>query len=256
MPLRNIGTDLSPLVFDDDYEIIDEKKLAEYIGEIILGYYLHVKKIIDQLDSGSGPTNEESIQAAIKLLNSTDSQKLKGFLFQHMSWIALAMQYKTTNLKMVRPHDAPAQQGIDGLAILLCDDGLIDKIIITEDKCSKEPRKRIQSEVYPEFDDFESGKSNNKIVSGITSLVGYDENLLKKIEPNIVNKSLWQYRIGVTRNDNYQTPNDRKALFNDYDKHVFGSQERRHAATIYIPDTDNWSENLKDKIIQYLNSRK
>lgn len=255
MPIRHIGTDISPLVYDDDYRVIDIDKLAEYIGEIMLGYYQHIKDIIDNLGTVKGPTIKSTKDAALDILNTKETDKLKGLLFQHMSWIALAMQYNTTNLKMVRPHDALAQHGLDGLAILLNEDGTINKIIITEDKCTDNPRHTITAKVYPEFDNIEKGKVNNQIVSGISSLVGYDRNLLAKIEPNICNQDFWQYRIGITRNDNYQDATDRQRLFKGYDSHVKGDVRKRHAATINIQDTAAWAFDLRDRIINYLTTK-
>lgn len=256
-PIRHIGTDYLPLVYDDDYEIIDEKILAKYIGEIILGYYAYVKDIIDQLDNDNGPSNNEMIDAAIAKLNDLNIEHLKGYLFQHMSWIALATKYHSKNLRMFKPHDAAAQHGIDGLALLLDDDNNIKTIIITEDKCTKEPRNVMTNQVFPEFDEYENGKCYNKIISGIESLIGEDRTLRKRIMVNVANKNLWQYRIGISRGDTHNGSDDRrKALFKDYEKHVADPKERRHAATIYIADTNAWAINIKDKVITYLNSKK
>lgn len=256
-PIKCIGTDFYPLFYDDDYEIIDEKILAKYIGEIILGYYAYVKDIIDQLDNDNGPSNNEMIDAAIGKLNALSKEHLKGYLFQHMSWIALASKYHSRQLRMYKPHDAAAQHGIDGLALLLDNDWNIKTIIITEDKCTKEPRTVMNSQVFPEFDDYENGKCYNKIISGIESLIGEDRTLRKRIMKNVANKNLWQYRIGISRDDAHNGSDDkRKALFKYYDEHVSDPQERRHAATIYIADTNAWATNLKDEVIKYLNSKK
>ena len=255
MPINHIGTDLLPLVYDDDYEVNDEDKLAEYIGDIILGYYYKVKDVIDELDSSTGISTDDAIDAAIRKLNDALPNHLKGYIFQHMSWVALASQYHDERLKMMKPHDAPAQHGIDGLALLLDENENVERIIITEDKCTVDPRSKIRSQVYPEFDDFEKSTYDNKIISGIAEIIGTRE-LRNKIEPDIFKKELWQYRIGINRTQLDEEGTKRRKLFKDYDSHVANPETRRHAATIFIPDTEIWAENMKSKIIKYLESKK
>lgn len=255
MPIKHIGTDMLPIVYDDDYVVADEDKLVKFIGDILLGRFFYIKRIIDNLDDRKGPNIKDEKDAAIQKLNSTNISHLKGLLFQHLSWIALATQYGTSNLKMIKPHDEPIEHGLDGFAILLNNDGSINKIIITEDKCSDDPRNRITQEVFPEYDQIEKGIKDNIIISNITSLVGENPSYFDKIEPNIANKQLWQYRIGITRDSKHDAIENRRDLFKDYEKHVADPQERRHAATILIPDTKAWATDLRDKIIDYIKSR-
>jgi len=48
-PIRIIGTDLSPLVIDDDYEVVDKQQLAEWIAQLVWGEYGHIYMIIENL---------------------------------------------------------------------------------------------------------------------------------------------------------------------------------------------------------------
>ena len=48
-PINIIGMDLSPLVIDDDYEVVDKQQLAEWIAIMMLGQYAHIYMIIEKL---------------------------------------------------------------------------------------------------------------------------------------------------------------------------------------------------------------
>ncbi len=53
MPFNLIDTDCSHLVIDYEYEITDNDLLAEYIGELVLGHYVHILNIINSLSSST-----------------------------------------------------------------------------------------------------------------------------------------------------------------------------------------------------------
>ena len=59
MPFIYNDCDCLPLVIDNEFEINNEDKLAEYIGMIVLGHYAHVKRIINTL-ANTNPTIADS----------------------------------------------------------------------------------------------------------------------------------------------------------------------------------------------------
>lgn len=52
-----------------------------------------------------------------------------------ISWLQLANQNKG-NIFQQSPHSQPSMHGFDGFAIKLTPDNMIERIVITEDKCT------------------------------------------------------------------------------------------------------------------------
>lgn len=77
--------------------------------------------------------------------------KVDGWLFQMISWLQLANQYKGYRFFNNPPHPQPSMHGIDGLAVKFTPDNTIERIVITEDKCTEDARKTITSKVWPKF---------------------------------------------------------------------------------------------------------
>src|SRR5699024_295554 len=159
-------------VIDYEYEVTDKDLLAEYVGELIIGQYIHILKIINTLSSTSSNPPNKAIDIAIEKLNVIGDVHIvhrDGWLFQMISWLALAHRNLGNKYHTQHPHFAPAQHGIDGLSVLLNKDNTINKIIITEDKCTTNPRNTIRQEVFPEFKHFEDGKKDSVLVSVLSS---------------------------------------------------------------------------------------
>lgn len=259
MPFNLIDTDCSPLVIDYEYQIVDKDLLAGYVGEMLLGHHLHINRILNSLSTIFPVHPNDSIDNIIEKINSTSIEKRDGWLFQMISWIVLA-QRNTGNIFFANyPHFAPAQHGIDGLAITLNNDGTLKNIIITEDKCTTNPRNKITQQVFPEFVAFENGEKNNALVSIISTLIGNLDSgaILQNIQNDIFQNEFRIYRIGITREDRHNCNAGRVSLFKDYNKHVSGATpERRSGATIHLNNMRNWMQDFADKVINYLESKK
>lgn len=267
-PIRIIGTDLSPLVVDDDYEVIDKQQLAEWISQLVLGEYGHIYMIIEQLAPAETPSNNGLIDYMIERLDvPSDNETLidhrDGWLFQMMSWIALNIKlhqvYPDDTIFMVAPHDARAKHGLDGLAMVLTADNKIERIIITEDKCTTNPRSFVRDKVFPEFSDFERHIYDNKLKSELTQFVSPVTNpdLYVKLSPSFADHENWTYRIGVTREICHNTDKGRQRLFKGYDTIVIGDVERRKGASIILEDELRiWMQNLSDRVKNILESKK
>jgi hypothetical protein len=263
MPFKFDKFDCSPLVIDDEYSITDEGKLAEYVGEVVLGYFAHVKRIINELEVSGSKVGENEIDLAIAKVNSSGKNdveiyKRDGWLFQIISWLALLVENKGKSFYCQQPHDAPAQHGIDGVAIILSTEFLIEQLIITEDKCTTNHRDRI-AEIWEEFREFEKGSNNNKLVSRISALIEHlnDGKVLEANQNNIYNNNLRKYRVGLNRKDGHQSSNGRKKLFKDYDNCVTGDDpHRRFASTVHQNGIRNWMEQFSLKVIAYLNTKR
>lgn len=266
-PINIIGTDLTPIVIDDDYEVIDKHQLAEWIAVMMLGQYGHIYMIIEKLSPEETPSNNELIDYMLTKLNvpkdnDTLIEHRDGWLFQMISWIALNIKlhtdYPDCAIHMVAPHDAPAKHGIDGLAMVVTADKKIGRIVITEDKCTTGPRSFVRDKVLPEFADYEKHVYDNKLTSELTQFVNpaiYPD-LYIALSPSFANHENWTYRIGITRKDCHDSEKGRKKLFEGYDSTVNGNIVRRKGASINLPELRAWMQDLSDCVATILQSKK
>ena len=233
MPLTIRKTIGAPIYTDYEYEVNDKDLLAEMICQLILGNNYHIQRVIKDLAPDYPEIDKESIRYQInQLKQSIDvrdceyTYKIDGWLFQFMSWIVLVIQHKGDNFKIQYPHSQPAMQGIDGLAITLHENNTIERIIITEDKCTTNPRKTILEKVFPEFSEFDNNASkNNALQQQIQSLIGADGYII--IQNDIKKKEYRQYRIGITREDSHNSQEGRNSLFKGYDSCISGTDVER-----------------------------
>ena len=263
MPFQYNECNCAPLVIDNEYDINNEDLLAEYVGRVVLGHFAHIKRIIRVL-STTAPTVEntdiELAQVRLATPGKSDKQieKRDGWVFQIISWLALFSAHSDKRFFCQQPHDAPAQHGLDGVAIILNDSFQIDAIIITEDKCTENHRV-VLPDVWEEFKQFEAGDHNNKLVSRISALIETlnDGDVLAANQNNIYLKELRMYRVGINRNDTYQADDKRKKLFKGYDVCVTGeTPHRRFAASLYKDDIRAWMDQFCQKVIGYLETQK
>ena len=69
---------------------------------------------------------------------------------------------------------------------------------------------------------------------------------LKQTKMTFIKRSCGKYRVGINRNDTYQTVEKRKKLFNGYDTCVIGKDpHRRYASTIHRDDIRDWMEQFQ-----------
>lgn len=267
VPLKMVVMDCTPLVVDYGYEVTDKDLLAGWIAELCLGNFLHLREVIEQLNPDIPISEDEAIEAVIELLNVPSDNKTlverrDGWLFQMMSWIALNLdlhhKFKPEQFEMAPPHTKPGQHGLDGIAVVMDDNMNIDRIIITEDKCSTGPENIIKNQIFPEFDSFEERKQDNRIKTGVTSLIipiG-GRQVASKLKNDIARLDYRRYRIGITRKEEHESQEGRKKLYTGYDSHVKGNVERRMAASVFLPDLRDWMSDLSNKVVKVLNSRK
>jgi hypothetical protein len=259
MPFKLIDTDCAPSFIDYEYEITNKDLLAEHVGEMLLGHHFHVLKIINSLSATLPIQPDKSIEKTIEKIYSADPEKRDGWFFQMISWIVLAKRNNGKIFYSNYPHFAPAQHGIDGLAITLNENGTLETVFITEDKCTTSPRGKITQQVFPEFTAFEEGEKNNALIGIISSLISHLDagKILESIQNDIFNNDFRQYRIGITRTEEHNDKKGRKALFKNYEKIIVGDKPaRRSGATIYIGDLRNWMADFADKVISYLEGKK
>lgn len=253
---------IGSLCKDYEYEVTDKNELAEKISQLIMGNALHVSRALKGLDPKYRVTDKDAIESAIKRLelrskSNVDMYKVDGWLFQMMSWLALAKQHVGDIFYQEVPHSQPSKHGIDGLAIKLNADNTIDKIIITEDKCTEDAYSIVHTKIYPEFVEFENGDRNNAIFQQVEALISarLGEQFFD-IQDDIVKPKYRQYRIGITRQTKDNSDDGRSKLYSNYDKKVTGTDiERRTASSICLNDQErHWMEDLNNMLIAKLQS--
>lgn len=243
---------LAPLCKDYEFVVNDKNQLAELIAKLMMGWSYHVSRLIKNLDPHYPNVNKATIQSQLKVLNGDDTTKIDGWLFQMISWLVLAEQHKgDPNFFQYSPHPQKAMHGLDGIAVTLKADGSIDRIIITEDKCTDSPRGKITQQVYPEFVEIEAGTKNNAIMQQVAVLLS-DEALIR-VQNDITNPRYRQYRIAITRLDMHNSDDGRKTLFRDYEMKIGGPDvDRRTCSTTNFDNMRVWMDDLKQLVIAAL----
>lgn len=253
---------IGSLCKDYEYEITDKKELAENISQLIIGNAFHVSRALRGMDPRYRVADKEIIESSIKRLelrgrSDIDMCKVDGWLFQMMSWLALAKQHVGDIFFQEAPHSQPSKHGIDGLAIKLNADNSIDRIIITEDKCTENAYSTVHTKIYPELVEFENGDKNNAIFQQVEALIStrLGEQFFE-IQDDIVKSKYRQYRIGITRQLKDNSDDGRSKLYSNYDKKVTGTDiERRTASSIFLNDQERqWMEELDNMVIDRLQS--
>lgn len=238
---KEIGED-GKLCHDYEFVISDEDKLAEYVVEIIQAHHDHIRNLISGITPIGSPENiyTAAIESRISALEKrweADHWKYKvdGLMFQMISWIVLAKIHKDHIFLMDSPHLQFAEHGFDGLAVKLDDQDHIERIVITEDKCTGDARKTISEKVFPEFEGLEKHERDFDISSKISGLLkARNISFSSELEIELMNPELRQYRIAITRQACHNADNERSYLYEDYDSIVEGNVCRRHASSIHL----------------------
>ncbi|MYA60051.1 MAG: hypothetical protein F4X40_05760 [Chloroflexi bacterium] len=236
-----------------DWTIADEDALAELIARIAVGQHLHVMRVLEETGTLPYAPTQNAKDGAIALLTATKPgipYQRDGWMFQAISWIAANLQDATT-LKSP-PHIIPADKGFDGLHLRLDETNTeVISVIICEDKATDGPRGKIQGQVWPEFEEMESGRRENELVSETSTLLAQNSH----VDPErAVHEILWQraraYRVSITVGDKEHSDDGREALFKGYDEVVTGSAaQRRRAETFYQENLRQWMDHMAAKAI-------
>lgn len=253
---------LDGLCYDFEYQVTDKDELANKICQLILGNCGHVSKVINGLASNPREVDKKAVDFLIKELEKRnvtkeDMYKIDGWLFQMISWLQLANQNKGNIFFQQSPHSQPSMHGFDGFAIKLTPDNMIERIVITEDKCTNDARTTIRDKVWPEFSEMENGVKNNAIFQQTEALIGHRlGEQFEHIQNDIVNEKHRQYHVSITRQKIHNSDEGRKRLFKDYDTVISGGDvHRRSAATICLDDKEReWMSDLQQRVLAKLKS--
>lgn len=236
------------------WTVEDEDQLAELIARVAIGQSRTVERILQATGDLPASYPKGGFEGARKLLTVGTGDKTyhrDGWVFQVIAWIAA---HRFDEDALIRsPQMIKADKGLDGLMIEFDDDG-IAHVVICEEKATQHPRQKVKSQVWPEFEQFETGARDNELVASVTSL------LEKSDDPDpdqTVADILWKekraYRVAVTVGEKHATPKGRKRLFKGYEEKVLGDVDRRRAETLVLDDVREWLGGIAKKALVAIN---
>ena len=236
------------------WTVEDEDELAELIARVAIGQSRTVERILQATGDLPASYPKGGFEGARKLLTVGTGDKTyhrDGWVFQVIAWIAA---HRFDEDALIRsPQMIKADKGLDGLMIEFNDDG-IAHVVICEEKATQHPRQKVKSQVWPEFEQFETGARDNELVASVTSL------LEKSGDPDpdkTVADILWKerraYRVAVTVGEKHASPKGRKRLFKGYEEKVLGDVDRRRAETLVLDDVREWLDDIAEKALVAIN---
>lgn len=256
MPIHLTPFGGDPLWGGNTWSVPNEDELASWIGKVAVGQAHHIATILHAATpSAPLPTNAEAKADAIALLTQVgvDPSHRDGWMFQVMSW--LAAHKNTRGALIALPHLIHAEKGLDGLEILLDASHAVVATIIFEDKATKNPRKTIREEVWPEFQKFEAGLGVNRMTQQATGILTAAQHPApSEAAAKILWKTSRRYRVSITAD--MSTSTSRKSLFKGYEEMVSGGIERRKAEVFVVNDLRTWMAKLASKSIASIDAMK
>jgi hypothetical protein len=175
-----------------------------------------------------------------------------GWVFQVISWIAAHISNDKAIIRA--PQMIMADKGLDGLLIEFDENG-VAHVVICEEKATEHPRQKVQSAVWPEFEDFETGARDNELIASVTALL---ERSSDPDPDHTVASILWEekraYRVAVTVRDKHATKKGRRRLFKGYEQKVSGDVARRRAETLFLDDVRDWIAQIASKAVKVIDS--
>jgi hypothetical protein len=146
-----------------------------------------------------------------------------------ISWIAA--KTASSGATLIRaPHIRAADKGLDGLLIERGEgEAPLWRAVVCEDKATENPRSTVREKVWPEFEEFESGRRDSEINADACALAA----TLPSIEDRLrllddIQYVPLHYRVCVTVEA--EAPSD--SLFRGYDEVVAGDDCDRRRAEI------------------------
>ncbi|AQQ07523.1 hypothetical protein B0E33_19085 [Roseibium algicola] len=232
------------------WTIEDENELAALIARVAIGQSRVVERVLratGDLPHGYPKGGFDGARKLLSVAKGDKSYHRDGWVFQVIAWIAA---HRFDDEALIRaPQMIMADKGLDGLIIEFDGDG-IARVVICEEKATEHPRQKVQSAVWPEFEEFETGARDNELVASVTSLL--DRSGDPDPDHTVAN-ILWEekraYRVAVTVGENHSSQKGRKRLFKDYETKVLGNVDRRRAETLFLKNVRKWINDLAQKAL-------
>ncbi|MBW8003488.1 MAG: hypothetical protein FVQ80_15990 [Planctomycetes bacterium] len=255
MPLEFYPHKSNEIFKGDSSVIIDEDKLVEFVSRTLMAQYTHVKEIISTERSDQEhrrfPIAKKDVANSVikKVLHTKSKFHRDGLLFQHISWISMVMR-KNQNDLFKAPHCRPADKGQDCIIVhISSSSGKISGISVCEDKATIHCRNVITNQVFPEFNEYDSGDRDAELESEVLAILKQNPSIGDANE--IIEKIFWsnirRYRINITVKNE-----EPSKLFKGYDDCIKGGLNRRTADTTVIQNMREWFDSFSRKLESYI----
>ena len=127
-------------------------------------------------------------------------------------------------------------------------------VTIGEDKASDDARAIVRSQVFPEFEQYETGCRDAELESATLAIL--QRNLNSEQSQQVIVGVLWErarkYRIAVSASADGPNDKDPHDLFAGYEDAVAGDDNRRRAETITIPELRSWFDCFAEDVTNHL----
>lgn len=232
----------------------NEDDLAYLVAKLLVGQYRHVQKILANDD----PQHAAAIGAAgiddlIQKMTATTDYEVyhrDGWVFQMITWIAAKLI--EPGVMSAPPQSQSAMPGLDNLFVRV-EGSKVTQVIIGEDKATINERDTVRDKVWPELEDFETGRRDHELLNEITPILERNNGELDVDEclVSLFWDQIRAYRVCITVAD----PKDeaaRKNLFKDFDRIATGPIEKRCAETFVVGALRPWMNSFCNKVINEL----
>ncbi len=237
------------------WEVEDEDALAGLLARVAIGQARVAERILredDLVPVGYPRGGYEGARELLRVGKSGDSSARDGWVFQVISWLA---SHRAGVPGIIRtPHMRHSDKGLDGLLVEY-DEADIARVVISEEKATKNSRQMVRDRVWPEFKDFETGRRDPELIDGVSLLLagaGHPD------PDGVVVAILWSekraYRVAVTVDENHISNEGRKALYKGYEKAVLGEIGRRRAEAFHVKDFRDWFDQIALKAISIIDA--
>lgn len=247
----------------------NQDELAALIAIIAMGQASQVAYILEELSPATPAFSFEELrsEAKIKLTVEEPASKPRkgypqwqrdGFVFEVISWIAAKLTYGETAL-LKDPHVSATSQGLDGLMLQLASNGdAIESSTVFEDKCSDDPRSTFLQKVIPGFQDRHKNLRSAEIIDAAAALLrsaGLSNKDAALLSAAVTDTSLRKYRAAFSLSDSYDTVEERKKLFANYNRvEEIDATQRIGASFIAPPKMREWINEIAEKATMYLDN--
>ena len=245
----------------------NDDELAALLATIAMGQVAQASYILQELVPAAPAYSSEQLRQEAKIRLTVEEPasnprrgypkiQRDGFVFEVISWIAAKLYYGS-NALLKDPHVSATSQGLDGLMLKLKNGAQeIESSTVFEDKCTNHPRNVFLSGVIPAFQDRHRNLRSAEIVSSAEALLrsaGLHLQDVARLSAAVTDKSKRKYRAAFALPTGYDTLEERKKLFANFDRIEGVNAEQRIGASFITPaDMRPWIGGLADRAIEYL----
>lgn len=268
-PLACLSCEIDEHCVGERWLPANENELAALVAIVAMGQASQASYILEELIPAQPAFSLAELrnEAKIKLTVEEPASKPRkgypqwqrdGFVFEVISWTAAKLTHGEEAL-MKDPHVSATSQGLDGLMLQLTRGGdQIESSTVFEDKCSDNPRGIFLSDVIPTFQARHRNLRSAEIIDAAAALLrsaGMTHKDAARLSAAVTDRSKRKYRAAFSLSDGYDSPEERKKLFADFNRIKDIRAEQRIGASFITPaDMRTWIAALADKAITYLDA--